>query len=295
MNITNDNVYDTKVVIYTHLFCQLLYSLTRRNVNIFGSTVRNWIVPCYYRNMNPYKFASIVELTPFLNNEIDLWVNTDICDFKSSVEDISSTLKNIGYITEPIKCSYTDNLQIQTIKITPTMNEQFFFLLKIYGTGRFLNVDFDVNNLYIECSMNMGIRKLGLVSASHIKDNNGFGYLTSYNKSIDDSIYNIIHKQCNMLELDRSHDIDIKQYFNRMEKILDLGYTIQNHTALCPTIRNLLGTDKCTICLDELNDTSFLVETHCCHVFHRSCLFIWWRKKQTLECPNCRTMYSFFD
>lgn len=49
--------------------------------------------------------------------------------------------------------------------------------------------------------------------------------------------------------------------------------------------RKRRAVEQCSICLDEL--TTNIVKLPCLHAFHRSCISLWIRKKNT--CPNCRT------
>lgn len=279
-----------------YMYCQLLYCLSKQTINIFGSTVKNWIIPCYYSNTNPCNFQNILksDYEYIIYRDIDIWIDTDKHEYKQLVEDISQMTKSLGYTVTIIKQSYIDFIHIQVLRLTSDITQSVFHL-HLYGTNKFLNVDFDINNLYISCSP-FGFTEIKLLTDEYLHNQiamNEFGYLYMYNYTIQQTIRNILNKECNILDLDTSHYINKVQYFDRLEKVLDSGYKILNHSAIESEQKQFLPDDRCSICLEELIIEKSILQIRCQHIFHKSCIFTWWRKKKTMECPNCREFFSF--
>jgi hypothetical protein len=305
MKITQENMYNIDVIPFLMLYTQLLYGLSRKRLNIFGSTIRNWIIPCYYHDLSPTQyetFHKLLELQPEINitPEIDVWVELDETRFKTSTRDIQSLCQNLGYAIEYTKITLNENIRQKYILLRPKFSRRHSFSLRIHGAQSFMNVDFDVNNLYVKCDPDLGISQINFLSAmEHPPTTTSFGYLVEHNKLLNRTIQNIMFKQCLLLPFEATYPLNKEQLLINTEKIINNGFRIMNHSALLPAVVNTLKMNKCSICLEEIPTEHYdlkYVETYCQHVYHTHCVFSWWRKQQgnepTLGCPNCRTSFT---
>ena len=88
------------------------------------------------------------------------------------------------------------------------------------------------------------------------------------------------------------------QFVNQTDYLMKKGFEIINHPALKDRFVNELHMEKCSICLEtyEHEHIHRWTETHCSHIFHKSCLFKWWSEQFPtsvfLQCPNCRNLFN---
>jgi hypothetical protein len=171
--------------------------------------------------------------------------------------------------------------------------------LNVNGTESFLNIDFDVNNLYVQCSPETGLDGIDMICTSSELKSSGhtFGFFRTKHDIIHQTVLGIIQKKAKVLPLHSDHPINKIQFVRRTEKIMERGFQIENHPALKIKVENGLEITQCSICLDPFTENKdSCVETKCSHVFHKGCLFKWWLEhfpmSWFLQCPNCRTLYN---
>lgn len=60
------------------------------------------------------------------------------------------------------------------------------------------------------------------------------------------------------------------------------------------TIAIDLGTDECSICLDEINYNvkKNIYILPCLHAYHESCIYEWFENKKEYICPICRKIFG---
>lgn len=284
----SENNFDTA---YIQSYCQLLYCLSKTYINIFGSTVRNWIIPCYVYDISPFRMDSVSKVMRThnglnLNNEIDLWV---VNNLNTVVIKVQNMVENLGYDTE-MKCSKDyNNIQIQILSMRTKFGSEIVFYLKFYGANEFLHVDFDVNNLYVKCNPVSGIEGIDLLYQTPNQSRKNFGYLTSKEKSFHSIIYGILNRKCNHIPLDPQYKVDKVQYFTSTEKMINQGFQIMNSPLLKEVVDNPFSIMKCSICFEDMESSR--VQTKCNHIFHSKCLFTWWKKQVVLSCPTCRKVF----
>jgi hypothetical protein len=240
-----------------------------------------------------------------MSNNIDLWCQTEE-QFQQLIQEVQSLGKLLGFQTKTSKTYVQNNIHLKKVYFDSEIISRQQFEINFYGTPTFENVDFDVNNLFVECSTVHGIERLDIIHVRGVPEiPEGFGYLTVKRQLFQQSIESIIQKKARFLPNSTLNKI---QMIRKTEKIFEAGFQIENHPALKPVVVNPLQIFQCSICLESLesvdqtvNSTPIhsrnnCVETRCSHVFHQACLFKWWTEhfpmSWFLQCPNCRNLYN---
>lgn len=303
MIITKHNYSDVETAIYMYLFCQWVKCLIYKPIRLYGSFVRNWIIYCYVHDLNPYRLESIQKLLElysevYLPNGFDIWTScTNEEMFIQLVKDLQQHGETMGYKNKTSKTYIQNNMHIKKIYFQSYFSEQHQFIINVYATHSFLNVDFDVNNLYIKCSPQFGIKSIEPICIPKpTQQEQYFGFFKVKQNFMHETIINILAKKANILAVSE-HPLNKLQLIRRTDKLLTHGFKIQNHPALKESIENTLNITQCSICLDSLDSPKTnMVETRCLHMFHKNCIFKWWTEhfpqSWFLQCPNCRTLFN---
>jgi hypothetical protein len=304
MIVTKQNISQISVISFIYTFCQWLKCLIFRPLRLYGSLVRNWIVYCYVHDLNPVHFESMLVLLEYypeiyLPEGLDIWVTNEEDEFKLNIQHFQNIARTLGYKTKTSKTYIQNNIYVKKIYCMSDIFPEHNLTLNVNGADAFLNVDFDVNNLYVQCSPEMGLDCMDMICASsEVKGQSGhtFGFFRTKHDLIHQTILGIIKKTARVLPLNSEHPINKIQFVRRTEKIMERGFQIENHPALKVKVENGLDITQCSICLESFTEHNHSCETKCSHVFHKGCLFKWWTEhfpmSWFLQCPNCRTLYN---
>jgi hypothetical protein len=308
--IFNDSI-NTKQLFCIFQFYQFFKILVHNPIILFGSIVRNWIIPCYYYDLNPFKYTSLVELLEkdnfgYINipTEFDIWLKGSKWKNNQIIDNCIHRLRNSGYKAK-IKFKTTKNkYDVRFVYCEPEFGDRSFFVLKFYETSRFQSVDFDVNNICMKCSEENGLDTIKILTTfgEIEKDTDGFGYTRNKQTFICNAVMNIMIKRCKLICIEnKEYSIVITRNYllERIEKMLLDGYIIDNFKLVEP-VQELK--DTCSICLEH-NSNTIILKLLCGHEFHMNCLFPYWKTNQneqqievppSVRCPNCRRVDSLW-
>lgn len=295
MIITKLDLTDFNKLTYIHLFCQLFHCLLYKNIKIIGPIVYNWIVPCYHLNLNPTQFSSFIKILDlkykiYLDNQIDIWVET-FKDIKFYANELKIMGRNLGYQVDITKLNIKSATPSRKLIFTSLFSSKIIFSIRIHFAYN-LNILYDIENLYINCTEESGIKDMGLINESKVFDQltnpDSFGYTRNLNEYISRLVSSIYNKECILYPLG-VYDKSIK-IFQIGENILDNGFNILNFPGVLSF--KYMSIDKvCAICMEYMTEKHLI--TKCSHEFHTHCLFQWWKTNpyNYVQCPNCRSSY----
>ena len=94
--------------------------------------------------------------------------------------------------------------------------------------------------------------------------------------SIDDSYSTISHRY-------EETEPSTKNMDEHLQRLVEGNY--MKTAALVES--SLSDTTNCHICLEEYEDDDEIAQTPCKHLFHKNCIFSWFKRFFT-TCPSCR-------
>lgn len=305
MLITTQNISKPETTSFILLFCQWIKSLIFKPIRLYGEVVRNWIVYCYAYDLNPFQYESVVQLLEYfqqieLPNIINIWILPTQDYYKQIVQDIQELANTLGYQNKTSKTFYIQNTNTQIKKISCCSELSFNheFIINIQATSS-MQILFDIDNIYTQCSIDLGIQYIDFIcytlNTQNTQNTKGFGFCKSRQEDIIETIYSIFKKQARIMNLPTFNKL---QFVNQTDYLMKKGFEITNHPALKDMFVNALNMEKCSICLEtyEHEHIDKWTETHCSHIFHKSCLFKWWSEQFPtsvfLQCPNCRNLFN---
>jgi hypothetical protein len=302
--VINDSI-QTQQLCSIFQFLHLLKILVYNPIILFGSVIRNWLIPCYYQDLNPFQYASIFEMLDkgyldiiHIPNEIDIWIKGPKWRNIQVIDNCIHKIRNAGYKVKIMYKTNKNKYDIRFVCCEPEFGGNMYFVLKFYETNHFQSVDFDVNNICIKCNESNGLDTIKLLTTNGIKkDFDGFGYLRNKVSFISQILVNIMNKNCELICLEDEKQTLTRNYLlERIEKIISNGYTIGNYPIIQTTDEMK---DTCSICLEQ-NSCSTIIKLLCNHEFHMKCLFNYWKLNPVeieipdVRCPNCRREYALW-
>lgn len=304
--INKDNIHNPEILLKIFHFCHFLKIIVNNRIILFGSIVRDWLIPCYYYDLNPFRvesFNSLLDETGeelYIPEQVDIWLKSTNSWLNRDLDEMVHKFKNSGYNVTTTDKITQNEYEIQMIYLEALFGKNHNFLVKVYETSKFLSVDFDVNNLMFKCDKEYGLSTISLLSKSSLNNNIGFGFARSKSYMITDIIKNIISKKSLLLIKVELNDKMTRNYFlQRVEKIYEKNFTIINYTNFETTNTDLV--ECCSICQNEkLEVESINIKLKCTHQFHMNCLFKYWvlsgnsNSDSQVKCPNCRANYSLW-
>jgi hypothetical protein len=305
-SLINDPI-QSKQLFSIFQFLHVLKILVYNPIILFGSVIRNWLIPCYYHDLNPFQYTSILEILDkdyeivHIPNEIDIWIKGPKWRNIQVIDNCIFKLRNAGYRVKILYKTNKNNYDIRFVSCESEFGENINFMLKFYETNCFQSVDFDVNNICIKCNEENGLDTIKIISTNGIKkDLNGFGYVRNKVSFISKAIINILNKNCELICLEDHRIITRNYLLERIEKMISNGYTIENYPIIETTEEMK---DACSICLEQ-NSGPTILKLLCNHEFHMKCLFKYWKTNQhnqddpfespNVRCPNCRREYALW-
>lgn len=302
--INKDNIHSPEILLKIFHFCNFLKILVNNRMTLFGSIVRDWLTPCYYYDLNPFRVESFFSFLDksnyeqiYIPEQVDVWLKSTNSWLNRDLDEMIQKFKNSGYNVSTTEKITQNEYEIQMIYLEALFGKNNNFLVKVYETSKFLSIDFDVNNLMFKCDKEYGLSTISLLSKSSLNNNIGFGFARSKSYMITDIIKNIINKKSLLLiKVDLNDKMTRNYFLQRVEKIYEKNFTITNYT-------NFETTDLiecCSICQSEKAEVeSKNILLKCSHQFHMNCLFKYWilsgnSTDSQVKCPNCRASYSLW-
>lgn len=302
MLITKNNLKDINVLSFIHLYTQILHCLVYKNINIFGSTIRNWLGLCYFYNLNPTQFDSFVKLLDLypelhISRDIDIWIYPN--NSQLNKKDFLNMGTSLGYNIDSIAHISKPNFKIQKITFTSLFCTNQEFILKLYSTYKFDDIYTDIDQLYMKCTTENGIESLELLNNNVCTVNNSsFGFAKQKQQYIETLLHRISQKICLYKYNNATHSLNDKnKMINHLEKLYRDKFKIDQLNGIRPYYNTIkLSNNICSICIDSCDSCdSDTVITLCKHIFHTKCLLNWWKAEYYLlkwSCPNCRKTFK---